>query len=48
MTDILLQELFDINYVPCLMRKEGVGKMWQLFGEEMDIMIKELNEILVA
>ncbi len=28
--------------------KGGVGKMWQLFGDEMDKLIDELNEALVA
>ncbi len=26
----------------------GLGKMWQLFGEETDVIIGELNEILAA
>jgi hypothetical protein len=26
----------------------GRGKMWQLFGEEMDGVIHELNEVLVS
>ncbi|WP_255156486.1 DEAD/DEAH box helicase family protein [Ferruginibacter sp. HRS2-29] len=26
----------------------GLGKMWQLFGEETDIIINELNEVLAA
>ncbi|MEI7594213.1 MAG: DEAD/DEAH box helicase family protein [Bacteroidota bacterium] len=26
----------------------GLGKMWQLFGEETDVIIEELNEVLVA
>ncbi|MDA8433466.1 MAG: hypothetical protein M0Z60_10970 [Nitrospiraceae bacterium] len=26
----------------------GLGKMWQLFGEELDLLIQEMNEALVA
>ena len=26
----------------------GLGRMWQLFGDEMDGLIEELNEVLVA
>ncbi|WP_457570771.1 type I restriction-modification enzyme R subunit C-terminal domain-containing protein [Desulfovulcanus sp.] len=26
----------------------GLGKMWQLFGEEMDRIIEEMNEVLAA
>ena len=26
----------------------GLGKMWQLFGEGMDPLLDELNEVLVA
>jgi type I restriction enzyme R subunit len=29
-------------------KKGGLGKMWQLFGEETDALINELNESLVA
>jgi type I restriction enzyme, R subunit len=29
-------------------KKGGLGKMWQLFGEETDSLIDELNESLVA
>ena len=29
-------------------KKGGLGKMWQLFGEETDAIINELNESLVA
>ena len=28
--------------------KGGKGKMWQLFGEEMNTLINELNEVLAA
>lgn len=26
----------------------GLGKMYQLFGDKMDLLIDELNEVLVA
>lgn len=29
-------------------RQGGLGKMWQLFGEETDAIINELNESLIA
>jgi type I restriction enzyme R subunit len=29
-------------------KQGGLGKMWQLFGEETDAIINELNESLVA
>jgi type I site-specific restriction endonuclease len=29
-------------------KQGGLGKMWQLFGEETDVLINELNESLVA
>jgi type I restriction enzyme R subunit len=28
--------------------KGGRGKMWQLFGDEMETIINELNEVLAA
>ena len=31
-----------------LMREGGRGKMWELFGENMNEIIEELNEKLVA
>ncbi|SFF49735.1 type I restriction enzyme, R subunit [Paenibacillus algorifonticola] len=37
----------DIDYSP-FDAQGGQGKMWQLFGEQMDIIIEELNEGLVA
>lgn len=37
----------DLDYAP-FDANGGVGKMWQLFGNEMDGLIKELNEVLVA
>jgi type I site-specific restriction endonuclease len=35
-------ELYPFN------KQGGLGKMWQLFGEETDAIINELNESLVA
>lgn len=40
-------EVEDLDYTP-FDAKGGRGKMWQLFGEEMDDIIKELNTELVA
>lgn len=40
-------EVEDLDYTP-FDAQGGRGKMWQLFGEEMDIIIEELNERLVA
>jgi type I restriction enzyme R subunit len=37
----------DLDYTP-FDAKGGKGKMWQLFGEEMEIIINELNEALAA
>lgn len=37
----------DIGYSP-FDAKGGLGKMWQLFGDQMDSIIEELNEGLVA
>ena len=37
----------DLDYTP-FDAKGGKGKMWQLFGEEMELIIKELNEALAA
>lgn len=37
----------DLDYTP-FDAKGGKGKMWQLFGEEMNIIIDELNQELVA
>jgi type I restriction enzyme R subunit len=28
--------------------KGGLGRMWQLFGEGMDVLLEEMNEVLVA
>ena len=40
-------EVEDLDYNP-FDAQGGRGKMWQLFGEEMDTIIKELNEVLAA
>ena len=37
----------DLNMVP-FNGKGGLGKMYQLFGESMEDVIKELNEALAA
>ena len=37
----------DLDFTPFDARG-GRGKMWQLFGTEMDTIIQELNEVLVA
>lgn len=37
----------DLDYTP-FDAEGGKGKMWQLFGEQMDEIINELNEALVA
>jgi len=37
----------DLDFAP-FDAKGGVGKMWQLFGGEMEGLIEELNEVLVA
>jgi type I restriction enzyme, R subunit len=37
----------DLDYSP-FDRQGGVGKMYQLFGEEMDTIIQEINQALVA
>ena len=37
----------DFEYTP-FNALGGLGKMWQLFGEETDALITELNESLVA
>lgn len=37
----------DLDYTP-FDAKGGRGKMWQLFGEETEIIINELNEVLAA
>ena len=40
-------ELDDLDYTP-FDAKGGKGKMYQLFGNEMDTLINELNEVLAA
>jgi len=40
-------EIDDLDYTP-FDAQGGRGKMWQLFGEEMETIIDELNEALVA
>lgn len=40
-------EMDDLDYTP-FDAKGGKGKMYQLFGQEMNTIIEELNEILVA
>jgi type I restriction enzyme, R subunit len=37
----------DLDYTP-FDAQGGIGKMHQLFGEDMNNIIKELNEALVA
>jgi type I restriction enzyme R subunit len=37
----------DLDYTP-FDAEGGRGKMWQLFGTEMDTIIEELNEVLAA
>ncbi len=37
----------DLDYTP-FDAKGGKGKMWQLFGDELETIIKELNEALAA
>ena len=40
-------EVDDLDYTP-FDAKGGRGRMWQLFGEQMEEVINELNEALVA
>ncbi len=40
-------ELEDLDFTP-FDAKGGRGRMWQLFGEEMNEIIEEMNEVLVA
>ena len=40
-------EVDDLDYTP-FDAQGGRGKMWQLFGEEMEIIIDEMNEALAA
>jgi type I restriction enzyme R subunit len=40
-------EIGDLSYTP-FDSQGGVGKMYQLFGTEMEEIIEELNKVLVA
>ncbi|NLA15857.1 MAG: DEAD/DEAH box helicase family protein [Bacteroidales bacterium] len=40
-------EVDDLNYVP-FNEEGGIGKMYQLFGDEMNRIIEELNEAMAA
>ncbi|WP_200974845.1 DEAD/DEAH box helicase family protein [Echinicola sp. 20G] len=40
-------DIEDLDYTP-FDAQGGRGKMWQLFGEEMNTVIEELNEALIA
>lgn len=40
-------DMDDLDYTP-FDAQGGRGKMYQLFGDEMEMIIKELNEVLVA
>jgi type I restriction enzyme, R subunit len=40
-------EINDLDYTP-FDAQGGRGKMYQLFGKEMDDIIDELNEVLAA
>jgi type I restriction enzyme R subunit len=37
----------DFDYNP-FNKEGGLGRMWQLFGEQTEEIINELNEVLVA
>ena len=37
----------DLEYAP-FDAQGGLGKMWQLFGDDMDTIIEEINEALTA
>lgn len=37
----------DFDYVP-FSQQGGLGKVYQLFGEELNVIIEELNEALAA
>ncbi|MES0488437.1 MAG: type I restriction-modification enzyme R subunit C-terminal domain-containing protein [Leptospirales bacterium] len=47
MTHSFHVEVDDLDYTP-FDAQGGKGKMWQLFGEDMDKIMAELNEALVA
>ena len=40
--------LMQTTWTTPLMQEGGKEKMWQLFGEQMDEIINELNEALAA
>jgi type I restriction enzyme R subunit len=40
-------EFNDLDYTP-FDAQGGKGKMWQLFGDEMNTIIDEMNEALAA
>jgi type I restriction enzyme R subunit len=40
-------EVEDLDFTP-FDAKGGRGKMYQLFGDQMDAIINELNEVLAA
>ncbi|PLX99282.1 MAG: type III restriction endonuclease subunit R [Desulfuromonas sp.] len=40
-------ETDDFDYAP-FAQEGGIGKVWQLFGEDLNLIIDELNEVLAA
>ena len=42
-----MMKRYDLGYAP-FDGKGGVGKMYHLFGDEMGVIIDEMNEALVA
>ncbi len=40
-------EVEDLDFTP-FDAKGGIGKMYQLFGDDMNEIIEELNEVLAA
>ncbi|NLV25480.1 MAG: hypothetical protein GXY54_11955, partial [Deltaproteobacteria bacterium] len=40
-------ETEDFDYAP-FAQQGGIGKVWQLFGDDLNKIIDELNEALVA
>jgi len=40
-------ETDDFDYAP-FAQEGGIGKVWQLFGDELNVMLEELNEVLAA
>lgn len=45
---ILLNLSFELKDSDSLGAKWGLGKMYQLFGDRMDALIKEVNQELTA